>query len=63
MNQLPVDPEFLKKRMAIPSKIAQLSYCDPEKAIKYIRIWGEHKKPVSELYTELINALIETKVV
>ncbi|KAA6482212.1 hypothetical protein [Bacillus swezeyi] len=63
MNQLPVDPEFLKKRMAIPSKIAQLSYINPEQAIKYIRIWGEHKKPVSELYTELTNVLIENKAV
>jgi hypothetical protein len=57
MNDLPIDPEFLRKRMMIPVKITELSYKDEEAAIKYVRIWGEKKMAISELFDELIVAL------
>lgn len=55
MNNLPIDPEFLQKRMMIPAKIAELSYKNEEAAIKYLRIWGEKKMPISELFDELVS--------
>lgn len=54
---LPVEPEFLKKRMLIPSKIAELSYFDQEAAIKFMRIWGEKKLPVTEIFSQLLEEL------
>lgn len=56
MNNLPIDPEFLQKRKMIPVKIAELSYKNEEAAIKYLRIWGEKKMPISELFDELVSA-------
>jgi hypothetical protein len=53
MNKLPIDPEFLQKRMMIPVKIAELSYKDEGSAIKYLRIWGEKKMTISDLFAEL----------
>lgn len=53
MNQLPIDREFLEKRMMIPVKIAELSYIDEEAAIKYMRIWGEKKMGVTDLFEVL----------
>jgi hypothetical protein len=52
---IPVD--VLEKRMNIPSKIAELSYKDPEKALYYMRIWGEKKLPVTPLYEALVSEL------
>lgn len=57
MNNLPIDPEFLQKRMMIPVKIAELSYQDEEAAIKYLRIWGEKKMAITDLFEELNIAL------
>jgi len=54
---LPIDPKILFKQMEIPEKIAQLSYIDLEKAIKYMRIWGEKKMPITPLYDELNEEL------
>jgi len=54
---LPIDPAILMKKMEIPEKIAQLSYIDSEKAIKYMRIWGERKMPITPLYDELNKEL------
>jgi hypothetical protein len=56
---LPIDQDILKKRSMIPSKIAELSYFDTESAIKYLRIWGERKMPVTELFQELASVLSE----
>jgi hypothetical protein len=55
----PIDPELLKKRSMIPTKIAELSYHNQEAAIHYLRIWGERKMPVTELFHELISVLDE----
>lgn len=57
MQDLPIDPEFLRKRMLIPAKIAELSYCNEEAALKYLRIWGEKRMTISELFDELALAL------
>jgi hypothetical protein len=57
--ELPIDQEILKKRSMIPTKIAELSYHDQEAAIHYLRIWGERKMPVSELFHELVTVLDE----
>lgn len=59
---LPIDPEILRKRMAIPTKIAELSYINPDAAIKYMRIWGEKKMPVTVLFDELISVLSKEAV-
>jgi hypothetical protein len=55
--ELPIDQEILKKRSMIPSKIAELSYRDQDAAIHYLRIWGERKMPVTELFQELSDVL------
>jgi hypothetical protein len=57
--ELPIDQEILKKRSMIPTKIAELSYHDQEAAIHFLRIWGERKMPVSELFQELTDVLEE----
>ena len=53
MNKLPIDPIILEKRAAIPGLIAELSYQDETKAIKYMRIWGERKMPITPLFSTL----------
>jgi hypothetical protein len=59
LELLPIDQEILKKRSMIPSKIAELSYRDQDAAIHYLRIWGERKMPVTELFQELVTVLDE----
>ncbi|PUB12588.1 hypothetical protein [Paenisporosarcina sp. OV554] len=53
MNKLPIDPIILEKRAAIPGLIAELSYHDETKAIKYMRIWGERRMPITSLFSTL----------
>jgi hypothetical protein len=60
MNDLPIDLEFLQKRKMIPVKIAELSYKNEEAAIKYMRIWGEKRMAITELFNELTSALAQT---
>lgn len=57
MTDLPIDLDLLRKRMAIPAKIAELSYTNQNEAIKYLRIWGEKKMPVTDLFNELSSLL------
>ena len=57
MKQYPIDPVLLRKRMAIPTLLAELSYLDKEVTIKYMRIWGEKRMPVSILYDNLVDEL------
>jgi hypothetical protein len=54
---LPIDPEIIRKRAAIPAKIAELSYKDESTALRYIRIWGEKKMPITELFDALSKEL------
>jgi hypothetical protein len=54
---LPIDLDLLQKRKAIPEKLAQLSYANPEKAIQLLRKWGEKQVPITPLYEEISQAL------
>lgn len=51
--KLPIDMDLVQKNIEIPKKIAELSYKDEKKAIHYLRIYGEKKLPISELYSKL----------
>lgn len=50
MDNLPIDPIILKKRIAIPELIAKLTYHNESKAIEYMRIWGEKRMTITKLY-------------
>lgn len=60
MSELPIDLEFLQKRKMIPVKIAELSYKDEAAAIKYLRIWGEKKMAITELFDVLTFEISKT---
>lgn len=60
MNDLPIDLEILRKRQAIPAKIAELTYIDQDAALKYMRIWGEKKMAITELFDELSMTLSQS---
>ncbi len=36
-----IDMDIVQKRSEIPKKIAKISYVDKEKAIHFLRLWGE----------------------
>ncbi|MBC2158702.1 hypothetical protein HCB21_02895 [Listeria booriae] len=48
--------------MAIPKMIAELTYLDKETAIKYMQIWGEKKKTITDIYDELYSLTKESVV-
>lgn len=54
---LPIDLDLLKKREEIPSKLAELSYGNPNAAILLLRKWGEKKSPITELHKEICSCL------
>lgn len=56
---LPIDPEILVKRSMISALIAKLSYRDEKAALHYLRIWGEKRMPITQLYLELEEAIEE----
>lgn len=57
MEGLPIDLNLLAKRKEIPKMIADLSYQDRDKALHYVRIWGEKRMPITPLHEELEMAL------
>jgi len=59
MENLPIDLDILQKRKEIPVKIAELSYKDEEKAIHFMRMWGEKKIPITEIHELLSMSLRE----
>lgn len=59
MNGLPIDINILAMRKEIPLKIAKLSYKNKEKAIHYLRLWGENKLAITELHEQLCQSLQE----
>jgi len=63
LPSLPIDPIILLKRGAIPGLLAKLSYQDQEKAIEYMRIWGEKQMPISTLHSALENELSTKEIV
>ncbi|MFX3616101.1 MAG: hypothetical protein ACE3JK_01045 [Sporolactobacillus sp.] len=54
---LPIDPIILEKRSQIPGKIAEISYKDKDEAIKFMRIYGEHKMPITPMYDKICECL------
>lgn len=58
---LPIDLDLLKKREEIPTKLAELSYDAPERAVFLLRRWGEKRSPISTLHEEIITSLKEVK--
>jgi len=54
---LPIPMDIIRKSMEIPEKIAELSYKDESLAIKYMRIWGERKQPITILYEKITKEL------
>jgi len=58
---LPIDMDIIRKRQEIPEKIAALSYTDPQKAVKYIRLWGERKITISKIHADLSKDLKESE--
>lgn len=58
---LPINPDILLKRKEIPEMLAKLSYIDKEKAIHYMRLWGEKRIPITPLYDELLFELDRLK--
>lgn len=50
---LPIDLVILEKDSEIPTLISQLSYVDEQKAIEYVRIWGEKRMPITPLHAAL----------
>lgn len=57
MSVLPIEPEILAKRSEIPSLIAKLSYKNESKAVEFVRMWGEKRSPITEIYEELKEAV------
>jgi hypothetical protein len=55
MSNLPIDVELLNKKRMIPVKLAELSYVNPEAALRLLRVWGEKKKPISTFYDEMLT--------
>lgn len=59
--ELPISVDLLEKRREIPVKLAELSYLDPEKAVTYLREWGEKTVPVSDLHSKISKSLDESE--
>lgn len=59
-NQFLIDPETVKKNAYLPVKLAELSYQQPEAALRLLREWGEGKKPVKFLFEEVTDLLHKT---
>lgn len=56
-----IDPAILARRSAIPGLIAELSYLDEHAAIEFIRIFGEHKMPITSMFNKLTKTIAEKK--
>lgn len=57
MANLPIDLDILQKRQEIPMQIAKLSYQDEDKALQFMRLWGEKKITITEIHEQLSTAL------
>lgn len=60
MNYLPIDRELVHKRAYLPVKLAELSHKDQEAALRLLREWGAGKQPISQLWSEAVEALDKT---
>jgi len=50
---LPIKQELLQKEIEVPHLLAKLTYSDQEEAVRYMRMWGENRIAISEIYEEL----------
>jgi hypothetical protein len=58
-NEFPIDRVLVHKMAYLPVKLAELSYKNTEVAMGLLRDWGQGKKPVSQLWKEIEDALEE----
>ncbi|MBM7584997.1 hypothetical protein JOC86_001534 [Bacillus pakistanensis] len=49
--------EAARKLAYLPDKLAELSYQQPEEALRLLRNWGEGKQPVNSLFEEVTDLL------
>lgn len=52
-----IDPETVKKHAYLPVKLSELSKVNPDFALRILRDWGEGRKPVLQLWDEVIKEL------
>ncbi|MGG3887806.1 hypothetical protein [Metabacillus fastidiosus] len=52
-----IDPETVKKNAYLPVKLSELSKENPEAALMLLQDWGDGKKPVKQLWDEVIKYL------
>ncbi|KOY81246.1 hypothetical protein I6G82_02915 [Lysinibacillus macroides] len=57
----PIDPELVKMHSRLPVLLAELSHKNEEAALELLRAWGEHTKPIRQLYKEINKYLNEEK--
>ncbi|MEH7108226.1 hypothetical protein [Bacillus sp. JJ1764] len=56
-----IDPETVRKNAYLPVKLGELSKSNPEAALQLLQDWGEGRKPVKQLWEEVIKYLDEEK--
>lgn len=49
--------EAARKQAKLPGKLAELSYHQPEEALRLLRKWGEGKQPLKSLFEEVTDLL------
>jgi hypothetical protein len=49
------------KQAYLPVKLAELSYQEPEEALRLLRNWGEGKQPIKSLFEEVTDLLQNEK--
>jgi hypothetical protein len=54
-----IDRELVRKSAYLPDKLAELSYKNPDAALKLLRDWGEGRKPISQLWDETLAQLLK----
>ncbi|MEI2357438.1 hypothetical protein [Mesobacillus zeae] len=52
-----ISPEIIKMNAYLPVKLAELSYQQPEEALRLLRNWGEGKQPIKILFEEVTDLL------
>jgi len=53
--------ELADKHRMIKIKLAELSYINPDKALEFMREFGEHRKPLTTLLDDIMEAFEEEK--
>jgi len=50
-----------RKQAYLPVKLAELSYQQPEEALRLLRNWGEGRQPIKSLFEEVTDLLQNEK--